>query len=148
MTMTVTAAAVSKNFGAYQGAAVLDPVIIITKNGRAYRADGLRGFCPVVEARPLRRTAASTCRLHRAANGMRPALLQPLDDLEQMADGADQAIETNDDEHVAGDVAHQLRQHRPGSRGLCAHSVAFLGVSAGVCTNMKGARKGTFVNVS
>lgn len=33
MTSTVTAAAVSKNFGAYQDAAVRDPVII-TKNGR------------------------------------------------------------------------------------------------------------------
>lgn len=33
MTTTVTAAAVSKNFGAYQDAAVRDPVII-TKNGR------------------------------------------------------------------------------------------------------------------
>jgi prevent-host-death family protein len=33
MTVTVTAAAVSKNFGAYQDAAVRDPVII-TKNGR------------------------------------------------------------------------------------------------------------------
>ncbi|RWP40365.1 MAG: type II toxin-antitoxin system Phd/YefM family antitoxin [Mesorhizobium sp.] len=33
MTITVTAAAVSKNFGAYQDAAVRDPVII-TKNGR------------------------------------------------------------------------------------------------------------------
>ncbi|RWC06127.1 MAG: type II toxin-antitoxin system Phd/YefM family antitoxin [Mesorhizobium sp.] len=33
MTTTVTAAAVSKNFGAYQHAAVRDPVII-TKNGR------------------------------------------------------------------------------------------------------------------
>ncbi|MER9226577.1 type II toxin-antitoxin system Phd/YefM family antitoxin [Mesorhizobium sp. M0664] len=32
MTTTVTAAAVSKNFGAYQDAAVRDPVI--TKNGR------------------------------------------------------------------------------------------------------------------
>jgi len=33
MTSTVTAAAVSKNFGAYQDAAVREPVII-TKNGR------------------------------------------------------------------------------------------------------------------
>jgi prevent-host-death family protein len=33
MTSTVTAAAISKNFGAYQDAAVRDPVII-TKNGR------------------------------------------------------------------------------------------------------------------
>ena len=33
MPSTVTAAAVSKNFGAYQDAAVRDPVII-TKNGR------------------------------------------------------------------------------------------------------------------
>ena len=33
MSTTVTAAAVSKNFGAYQDAAVRDPVII-TKNGR------------------------------------------------------------------------------------------------------------------
>jgi prevent-host-death family protein len=33
MTTTVTAAAISKNFGAYQDAAVRDPVII-TKNGR------------------------------------------------------------------------------------------------------------------
>jgi prevent-host-death family protein len=33
MTSTVTAAEVSKNFGAYQDAAVRDPVII-TKNGR------------------------------------------------------------------------------------------------------------------
>ena len=33
MTSTVTAAQVSKNFGAYQDAAVRDPVII-TKNGR------------------------------------------------------------------------------------------------------------------
>ena len=33
MTTTVTAATVSKNFGAYQDAAVRDPVII-TKNGR------------------------------------------------------------------------------------------------------------------
>ncbi|RNJ47882.1 type II toxin-antitoxin system Phd/YefM family antitoxin [Methylocystis hirsuta] len=33
MTATVTAAEVSKNFGAYQDAAVRDPVII-TKNGR------------------------------------------------------------------------------------------------------------------
>lgn len=33
MTSTVTAAAISKNFGAYQNAAVRDPVII-TKNGR------------------------------------------------------------------------------------------------------------------
>lgn len=33
MTSTVTAATVSKNFGAYQDAAVRDPVII-TKNGR------------------------------------------------------------------------------------------------------------------
>ncbi|GLU29857.1 type II toxin-antitoxin system Phd/YefM family antitoxin [Brucella sp. NBRC 12950] len=33
MTSTVTAATVSKNFGAYQDAAVRDP-IIITKNGR------------------------------------------------------------------------------------------------------------------
>jgi len=33
MTSTVSAAAVSKNFGAYQDAAVRDPVII-TKNGR------------------------------------------------------------------------------------------------------------------
>lgn len=33
MTATVTAAAVSKNFGAYQDAAVREPVII-TKNGR------------------------------------------------------------------------------------------------------------------
>lgn len=33
MTTTVTAAVVSKNFGAYQDAAVRDPVII-TKNGR------------------------------------------------------------------------------------------------------------------
>ncbi|TIS55798.1 MAG: type II toxin-antitoxin system Phd/YefM family antitoxin [Mesorhizobium sp.] len=33
MTTTVVAAAVSKNFGAYQDAAVRDPVII-TKNGR------------------------------------------------------------------------------------------------------------------
>jgi len=33
MTSTVTAAAVSKNFGAYQDAAIRDPVII-TKNGR------------------------------------------------------------------------------------------------------------------
>ncbi|MER9594145.1 type II toxin-antitoxin system Phd/YefM family antitoxin [Mesorhizobium sp. M0244] len=33
MTTTVTAAAVSKNFGAYQDAAVHDPVII-TNNGR------------------------------------------------------------------------------------------------------------------
>ena len=33
MTTTVTAAAASKNFGAYQDAAVRDPVII-TKNGR------------------------------------------------------------------------------------------------------------------
>ncbi|TJW42779.1 MAG: type II toxin-antitoxin system Phd/YefM family antitoxin [Mesorhizobium sp.] len=33
MTTTVTAAAVSNNFGAYQDAAVRDPVII-TKNGR------------------------------------------------------------------------------------------------------------------
>ncbi len=33
MTSTVTAAAVSKNFGAYQDAAVREP-IIITKNGR------------------------------------------------------------------------------------------------------------------
>mgnify|MGYP001001616378 CR=1 FL=1 len=33
MTTTVTAAAVSKNFGAYQDVAVRDPVII-TKNGR------------------------------------------------------------------------------------------------------------------
>ncbi|WP_028054628.1 type II toxin-antitoxin system Phd/YefM family antitoxin [Sinorhizobium medicae] len=33
MTPTVTAAAVSKNFGAYQDAAVREPVII-TKNGR------------------------------------------------------------------------------------------------------------------
>lgn len=33
MTTTVTAAAVSKNFGAYQDAAVRNPVII-TKNGR------------------------------------------------------------------------------------------------------------------
>lgn len=33
MTSTVTSAAVSKNFGAYQDAAVRDPVII-TKNGR------------------------------------------------------------------------------------------------------------------
>lgn len=33
MTSTVTAAAVSKNFGAYQDAAVRNPVII-TKNGR------------------------------------------------------------------------------------------------------------------
>jgi prevent-host-death family protein len=33
MTTTVTAAAVSKNFGAYQDTAVRDPVII-TKNGR------------------------------------------------------------------------------------------------------------------
>lgn len=33
MTSTVTAAVISKNFGAYQDAAVRDPVII-TKNGR------------------------------------------------------------------------------------------------------------------
>lgn len=33
MTSTVTAAAVSKNFGAYQDAAVREP-LIITKNGR------------------------------------------------------------------------------------------------------------------
>lgn len=33
MTSTVTAAAVSKNFGAYQDAAIREPVII-TKNGR------------------------------------------------------------------------------------------------------------------
>lgn len=33
MTSTVTAAEVSKNFGAYQDAAIRDPVII-TKNGR------------------------------------------------------------------------------------------------------------------
>jgi prevent-host-death family protein len=33
MTSTVTAAAVSKNFGAHQDAAVREPVII-TKNGR------------------------------------------------------------------------------------------------------------------
>jgi prevent-host-death family protein len=33
MTSTVTAAEISKNFGAYQDAAVRDPVII-TKNGR------------------------------------------------------------------------------------------------------------------
>ncbi|PWL16540.1 type II toxin-antitoxin system Phd/YefM family antitoxin, partial [Falsochrobactrum shanghaiense] len=33
MTSTVTAAVISKNFGAYQGVAVRDPVII-TKNGR------------------------------------------------------------------------------------------------------------------
>jgi prevent-host-death family protein len=33
MTATVTAAAVSKNFGAYQDAAIREPVII-TKNGR------------------------------------------------------------------------------------------------------------------
>jgi len=33
MTSTVTAAAISRNFGAYQDAAVRDPVII-TKNGR------------------------------------------------------------------------------------------------------------------
>ncbi|MDL2410773.1 type II toxin-antitoxin system Phd/YefM family antitoxin [Rhizobium calliandrae] len=33
MTVTVTAAAVSKNFGAFQDAAVREPVII-TKNGR------------------------------------------------------------------------------------------------------------------
>jgi hypothetical protein len=45
---------------------------------------------------------------------MRAALLQPFDDLEQMADGAGEAVETDDDEHVSGgDLGHQLGQHRP-----------------------------------
>ena len=52
---------------------------------------------------------------------MRAALLQPFDDLEQMADGAGEAIEADDDEDVAGgDFAHQLRQHRPRARGTGA----------------------------
>ena len=38
---------------------------------------------------------------------MRSLLLQPLDDLEQMADGAGQAIEPHDDQNVAGaDISH------------------------------------------
>ncbi len=52
---------------------------------------------------------------------MRAALLQPLDDLEQMADGAGEAVEADDDEDVAGgDLAHQLCQHRPRARGAGA----------------------------
>jgi hypothetical protein len=49
------------------------------------------------------------------------ALLQPFYALEQVANGAGEAVETNDDEYVAGgDLAHQLGQHRPRARGAGA----------------------------
>jgi hypothetical protein len=52
---------------------------------------------------------------------MRAALFQPLDDLEQMADGAGEPVEADDDEDVAGgNVAYQLRQHRTRTRGTGA----------------------------
>ncbi len=49
---------------------------------------------------------------------MHAALLQLLDDLEQMADRSGEAVETHDDEDIAGgDLAQQLCQHRAGARG-------------------------------
>ncbi len=48
---------------------------------------------------------------------MHAALLQLLDDLEQMADRSGEAVETHDDEDIAGgDLAQQLCQHRAGAR--------------------------------
>ena len=67
---------------------------------------------------PLRRRGVD-----RIAQGpkMRAALLQRFDHLQQMADRARQPVEADDDEHVAAlDLAHQLRQHRPGARGAGA----------------------------
>ncbi|TIM04345.1 MAG: type II toxin-antitoxin system Phd/YefM family antitoxin [Mesorhizobium sp.] len=58
MTITVTAAAVSKNFGALSGCRVRDPVII-TKNGRPRTVLLAYEDCPAVEARPAGRAEAS-----------------------------------------------------------------------------------------
>ena len=47
-----------------------------------------------------------------------PALLQALDDVEEMADRAGEAVETDDDENIAGpDLAHQSCQLWPSARG-------------------------------
>src|SRR5271168_2192708 len=48
---------------------------------------------------------------------MRAAVLQELDDVQEMADRASEAVETNDDQNVAAaDFAHQSGEFRPGSR--------------------------------
>ena len=45
---------------------------------------------------------------------MHATLLQVLDDFEQMADRAGQAVEADDDEYIAGaKIFEQLRQYRP-----------------------------------
>jgi hypothetical protein len=49
---------------------------------------------------------------------MRSFLLEPLDDIEQMADRAREAVEADDDEDIAGaDFVHQSGQLGPGPRG-------------------------------
>ena len=46
------------------------------------------------------------------------ALLQALDDVEEMADRAGEAVEADDDENIAWpDLAHQSGELRPSARG-------------------------------
>ena len=77
---------------------------------------------------------------------MRSTLLQPFDNLKQMAHGAGEAIQTDDYEYVArGHIAHQLCQHRPRARGTRA--VLLMDQAAAGCLKLVDLGVGRLISV-